>query len=174
MYLRELKGKDAERMLEWMHDENVVENLSANFKHMTINDCEEFIAKANLNETKDLHRAICVDDDRYVGTISLKNISYVDSNAEYAIALRTDAMGCGISSYATKEILRIAFKELGLHKVYLYVKETNIRARKFYKKIGFREEGCFLEHIKAKEGNYDTIYWFAMLEREFNEMEKEK
>lgn len=170
MYLRKLKNEDAEKMLEWMHDENVVKDMAADFMHMNKDDCLAFIEKANKDETKDLHRAICSDEDGYLGTISLKNISFDDFNAEYAIVLSSNAIGRGIASESTKEILRIAFKELELHKVYLYVKASNLRARRFYEKIGFREEGCFVDHIKGKDNKYDTLHWMAMLDKEFDEM----
>ncbi|MDY3745764.1 MAG: GNAT family protein [Lachnospiraceae bacterium] len=167
MYLRKLKVKDAVPMLEWMHDEDVVKNLAADFMNMTLESCMKFIETANADESITLHRAICTDEDKYLGTISLKNISGKDSNAEYAIVICSEAMGKGVSKFATEEILKIAFNDLGLHKVYLYVKEQNIRARKFYDKVGFRTEGIFREHAKNKNGMYDDIVWMAVLDREF-------
>ena len=43
MRLRDLELKDAPLMLEWMHDENVVEKLRGKFKEKTIEDCKSFI-----------------------------------------------------------------------------------------------------------------------------------
>ena len=43
MKLRELEKKDAELMLEWMHDRNVVHWLNTDFDSKTIADCEKFI-----------------------------------------------------------------------------------------------------------------------------------
>lgn len=170
MYLRKLQEKDAVRMYEWMHDSDVVEKLAADFMHMTIDDCYRFIEKSNEDESENLNRAICNDNDEYLGTVSLKNISEYDSNAEYAIVLRRDAMGSGAAAFATQAILSVAFRELGLHKVYLYVKSSNIRAQKFYDKIGFRKEGCFIEHVKDKDGNYDDLIWLAILDRELDDI----
>ena len=36
MYLRDLEEKDAPLMLEWMHDESVVEKLRGRFSEKTI------------------------------------------------------------------------------------------------------------------------------------------
>lgn len=175
MYLRDLKETDAEIMLEWMHDQNVVEKMAADFMHMTIDDCVRFIQNSNSNETLNVNRAICSDEDEYLGTISLKNISKEDLNAEYAIVLSRKAIGKGISSLATIEILKIAFYDLHLHKVYLYVKESNKRAIRFYEKFGFRREGVFLEHIREKDGTYENLVWMSILNREFEIMQnKEK
>ena len=167
MYLRKLIEKDATLMLQWMHDENVVAKLAADFRNMNIDDCRRFISNANLDDKQYIHRAICTDDDTYLGTISLKNICYKNKNAEYAVVLSGKAMGTGAAMFATFEILKIAFVELGLHKVYLCVKGTNIRARRFYDKIGFRQEGVFLQHITEKDGSYDDLIWLAMSENEY-------
>ena len=122
MHLRKLVLSDAVPMLEWMHNTNVVEYFDADFSKMTLENCLEFIRKTNECEMEDVHRAICSDNDQYLGTVSLKNISMKDKNAEYAIVINQESMGKGVSHFATKSILRIAFEELGLHKVYLYVK----------------------------------------------------
>ncbi len=175
MYLRKLRETDAEYMLEWMHDQNVVEKMATDFMHMKIEDCIKFINRSNMQENVTLHLAICSDNDEYLGTVSLKNISYDDNNAEYAIILRGKAMGTGASAFASKEILKIAFKKLKLHKVYLYVKESNKRAIRFYEKFGFRREGVFLEHIREKDGTYENLVWMSILNREFEIMQsKEK
>ena len=84
------------------------------------------------------HYAICDDEDAYQGTISLKDIDVENGTAEYAIVLRRQAQGKGYASFATREILRIAFEELGLHKVYLNVWKENAHAVGFYEHMGFR------------------------------------
>ncbi len=86
------------------------------------------------------HYAICDDEDAYQGTISLKDIDVENGTAEYAIVLRRQAQGKGYASFATREILRIAFEELGLHKVYLNVWKENAHAVGFYEHMGFRPE----------------------------------
>ena len=136
--LRKLEKKDAPLMLEWMHDPSVVENLNRNFGNMTIEDCERFIESSAKDEVKNLHLAITDDndDDEYLGTVSLKNI---DKNAaEFAITIRTSAMGRGISRDAMKEIIRIGYEVLGLDIIYWYVSEKNLRAVKFYDKNGYK------------------------------------
>lgn len=170
MYLRKLNEKDAEPMLRWMHDQDVVYNLAADFMNMQLDDCLRFIKKANNDESRELHRAICANDDTYLGTVSLKNISLEDHNAEYAIVVCKEAMGTGASRFATIDILRIAFEVLNLHKVYLYVKGKNIRARRFYDKIGFRTEGTFIEHTMGKDGRYDDLIWLAILSQEYEKL----
>ena len=167
MNIRKLEQKDAEYMYEWMHSDDVVEYLAQNFSEKTLQDCIAFILEANEDETENLHRAICDDRDEYLGTVSLKHIDLKNKNAEYAISMRSKAMGTGAAMYGTKEILAYAFEKLHLSKVYLNVIPENIRAKKFYHKVGFQYEGIFRKHICVNEKLCD-LEWYAM----FNDMEE--
>lgn len=169
MKIRKLKIQDANAMHEWMQDEDVTKNLAQDFASKTIEDCKKFIEHANQSEKTDLHRAICDDNDKYLGTVSLKHIDYINRNAEYAISMRRSAMGTGASAYGTTEILKYAFDVLGLKKVYLNVIPQNIRARKFYKKMGFQYEGTARKHILIN-GEFCDLEWYAF----YKEMECEK
>lgn len=134
MKLRKLENKDADRMLEWMHDDNVVEFMQADFKNKTIDDCENFIRTAQ-NDFCNCHMAIVNDNDEYMGTVSLKNIQ--NDNAEFAITICRDAMGKGYSKFGMNEIIRYGFEELDLVNIYWCVSPKNKRAIKFYDKNGY-------------------------------------
>lgn len=157
--IRKLEKKDAERMLEWMHDKEINHNFSVDFQTHTLEDAIDFIE--NSFDERNQHFAVVDENDTYQGSISLKNISYTDYNAEYAVVLRRDALGKGYSQKATKEILEYAFNELGLNKVYLNVLEGNKRARRFYEKMGFKSEGMFEKH-KYIQGEFQNLWWYAV------------
>lgn len=166
MYLRKLQIEDAEFMLEWMHDKNVVSGMANNFASKNLEDCISFIKNASDDPTDNLHMAICDDSNEYLGTVSLKNINYNSRNAEYAITIRKKAMGTGCADFATSNILKIAFEEMGLCRVYLCVAECNKRAVNFYKRFGFVYEGTFREHIKIA-GHIENLLWYSMLKEEY-------
>lgn len=166
--IRKLEMKDLPYMYEWMHDETVTENLQADFASFTKDNVSDFIKQAmEQNETSDnIHYAIVDENDEYMGTISLKNISRKDRNAEYAIVTRRKAHGKGYAREATKDILSLGFKEYGLEKIYLYVVTKNIAANKFYNKCGFKEEGVFRKHLLIR-GSLEDIRWYSILKEEF-------
>lgn len=135
--IRKLKHKDAKRMVEMMRDVETVKYLQIGGNDYTFEQAENFITYAQSTE-KDFHFAVADDQDVYQGTISLKNVDYVKSEAEYAIAMHPEAQGKGFAAKATKDILDFAFKQLELDRIYLNVLSENIRANKFYKKAGFK------------------------------------
>ena len=136
MYLRELEEKDAEYMLEWMHDKDVTENLSANFASKTIDDAMQFIINSK-NDDNNIHFAIANDEDEYMGTVSLKHVNKEKATAEFAITVRKSAMHKGYSWYGMKKIIEKAFQEFNLESVYWCVSNLNTRAVRFYDKHHF-------------------------------------
>ena len=169
MLLRKLQIKDAEGMLEWMHDENVQKGLRMNAAEKTKEDVIKFIKEASIKPTEggSVHFAIADESDQYLGTISLKNFDLNSLNAEYAICLRTEVQGKGIATEATKEILHLAFQKYNLERVYLSVLSENVRAIHMYEECGFVYEGEFRKHLFLR-GEYKTLKWYSMLKGEYD------
>lgn len=134
IHLRKLRQEDAPLMLEWMHDEDVVYFMKADFQHKTNQDCENFITSAQ-DESKDLHLAVADDNDTYMGTVSLKDIE--NNSAEFAITMRKAAMGKGYAAEGMKQIIDKGFNKFQLNHIYWCVNPANKRAVRFYDKNGY-------------------------------------
>lgn len=160
--LRKLELRDAKPMLEWMLDPDIYKKMQYNPEEQSLEQCKKFIEKSWNSETE-LHYAITNSRREYLGTVSLKNVNYHERMAEFAIALCKNKIGKGIGRKALLDIMKVAFEEKRLHKVYLYVRSDNERAVAFYKKNHLIYEGCFHEQIQIY-GDYKDIYWFALLE----------
>ena len=173
MVLRELKSEDAVGMLEWMHDKDIQKKFQFAAADRTMEDVLEFIHSASdvVEHGKSLHYAITEDGGEYLGTISLKNPDLHAKNAEYAIVLRKKAQGCGLAACATEEILKKAFDEIALERVYLNVLEDNTRAISLYEKSGFVYEGEFRNHLFLN-GRYRTLKWYGILKEEYKQKNK--
>lgn len=160
MKLRKLEQRDAEWMLQWMHDESVVSHLGTNFMEKTIEDCRRFIDWANSTHT-DLHLAVVDDKDEYMGTVSLKHIH--DGKAEFAITVRACAMGKGYSDYGMAAILEKGIRELGLKTIYWCVSRHNARAVRFYDKNGYTRTSDVPESILTAytPAQLSDFIWYA-------------
>ena len=159
--------RDAKYILEWMHDESVVQHLSRNFATKTIEDCEKFIMDS-WETDNNLHLAIVDDEDTYMGTVSLKHIDRELQMAEFAITIRKTAMGRGISAYGMKEILRIGFEELQLKEIVWCVSPNNERAKRFYDKNGFIRQENIPEIYKTyyTEEQMKALIWYSVQREE--------
>ena len=171
IYLRKLREEDAEIMLEWMHDERVNYAFRVNMKDRTYEDAIQFIrnAQIQMNEKESYHFAVSSKQGEYLGTISLQECDYVNKQAEYTIALHIKAQGHHVGSIATHLILKKAFEEIGLQRVYLDVLEDNYRAIRMYERAGFVYEGTQRRAL-ILNGQYRNLRLYSVLKEEFYSM----
>ena len=168
MKIRKLLLKDAPLMLSWMHDTSVTSNLATDFSSKTIEDCRSFII-ASRNWQKDVNCAIVSDDDEYMGTVSLKHINYPIGYAEFAIAIRKEAMGFGYSWFGMKEILKKAFDCKKLKKVFWCVRKDNLRAIRFYDKHLFRQTSNIPDELIQCYTAFSNLKWYYASEEDLAE-----
>ena len=161
MHLRRLDIQDAPLMLEWMHDESVVKDLRASFSTKQLKDCIDFINNSH-QDSKNLHLAISGENNEYLGTVSLKNMH--DEVAEFAIAIRSVAMGKGIAKKAMDKIIEIGFKEKHLNTIFWCVSPENKRAVRFYDKNGYcRVSSSELKTLKDySDLEIQAYYWYLI------------
>ena len=160
MFLRKLKLEDAPLMLAWMHDRSVTEKLRTDFAKKTLLDAEGFI-KQSWTDEKNINLAIASDEDEYMGTVSLKHIE--DGTAEFAITVRSEAMGRGYSWFGMEGIIEKAFAELDLECVYWCVSRENTRAVRFYDKHNFHEALDIPENIIQRYAGIENLKWYSVL-----------
>lgn len=156
--LRPLEEKDAAGMLEWMTDPAIARFFRFDAASMTLDRCKDFICGAGEQENC-RHWAIVNENDEYLGTISLKEIK--NGSAEYAISTRAKAHGTGTAMEATRQILKIAFEDLGLNRVYLNVLADNGRANGFYRKAGFQFTHAEKNALEIR-GQMKDLNWYEV------------
>lgn len=107
------------------------------------------------------------DDGAQIGNISLFNINWKNRHGELGITIgEKDYWGQGYGSDAIQTILRVAFDEMNLHRVYLRVHADNARGINCYEKVGFQKEGTQRESV-FRQGVYLDMYLMSILESEF-------
>ncbi len=165
--LRPLEKKDIPFILEWMKDDQLNQYFRFNPESITEQTVEDFV-KNSFSTTSKNYAVVLEQDDEYLGTISLKEINEKDKHAEYAVAFRKKAIGKGIARTATTELLKKAFIELSLNKVYLNVYSDNIRAAKLYEKCGFRKTGFLKQHV-CLNNEFKDLFLYEILKEEFTQ-----
>lgn len=168
--LRHLKLDDASRMLEWMHNKDIVKNLHTDFLKKKLDDCKEFIRKAEENKSS-VHFAITNETGIYLGTVSLRIIG--DQSAEFAIVMHPDAIGKGLSKPAMDEILKYGFNELDLKMIFWCVARNNSRAIRFYdsyayKKLDIKDLSSLYQYARERytDEEIDGYEWYVIEDKE--------
>lgn len=98
-----------------------------------------------------------------VGSVYIRDIDHTHHKGEYGIFIGEDsARGRGIGTVAAKLMIKYAFEELGLHKLFLRVFADNARALGSYEKAGFRQE-AYLKDDVCIDGVYRDMVLMAVI-----------
>lgn len=103
----------------------------------------------------------------FVGLVTLTDIDWKNSKAESGIRLTLNApKQKGIATDALKALLKYAFEELNLQRVYATVLEHNLASKKLHDKCGYVVEGTLRKSI-YKRGSYHSVYVMGFLKEEY-------
>lgn len=114
---------------------------------------EEWIKRVATNSEQKLFAVSDKKTNKFLGTIGLKNFDQKNRNAELFISL--DSPG-GYGADAVASLVRFSFSHLNMHKIYLKVFSTNLRAIRCYEKAGFQTEGVLKQH-HFENGQYIDV-----------------
>ena len=167
MKLRKMCFEDNTKIVRWKNQPFVVANF-LNKRPLTKEIHNKWF-KERVCTGEVAQYIICLDDGNEIGSVYLRDIDLQNKKAEFGIFIGEKwALGKGYGYQAAREICRIGFKELGLHKIFLRVIDTNKAAIHMYEKAGFVTEGIALQDIWDGE-KYIDIRFMAMNENNFCE-----
>lgn len=156
-----LSSKDTEYITNLRNKNEVNKNFFSNsptydFEH------EKWLNQINNN---DIHLIIKNKGEK-AGIINITKFDYLNEKCEYGIALDPEYSGKGIAYKASKLLLNYVFSNLKIRKIYLELFSDNMRAKKLYEKIGFKQEGYFKEEI-FKNGEFKNVIRMAHYKSEW-------
>lgn len=138
---------------------------------LTENQLEKYIENANNDNSDTLvYKVISKETGDVIGHISLGKIDRINKSARVGKVLVGDknVRGKGIGKLLMKEILKVAFDELNLHRVSLGVFDFNVSAIACYEKVGFIKEGL-LRDSRKNDDEYWNLWEMSILEDEWLE-----
>jgi RimJ/RimL family protein N-acetyltransferase len=103
---------------------------------------------------------------RLVGDVVLQWTSRQHLCGEIGFIVHSDQQGQGYATEASRELLRLAFEELRLHRVVGRVEARNIGSARVLEKLGMRREAHLIENEFVK-GEWQSELVYAMLAREW-------
>ncbi|WP_163970311.1 GNAT family N-acetyltransferase [Oceanobacillus halotolerans] len=130
---------------------------------------ERYLDNANeKGATLYIYKVVLAETGKVVGHISLDKIDRVNRSARVCRVLVGDktVRGRGVGQQMMDAILKIAFRDLDMHRVSLGVFDFNYAAIACYEKAGFQKEG--LKRDVAKVGDaYWSLWEMSILEQEW-------
>lgn len=104
--------------------------------------------------------------DEVVGDVDLHWVSAPHGQGEIGYIVHPDHAGHGYATEACAPLLRIAFEDLGLHRVVGRLEARNIASARVLEKLGMRREAHLVENEFVK-GEWQSELVYAILDREW-------
>lgn len=161
--IRKFKKEDIDNKIRWINDSENNEFLHYDLPLEYEKTLKWFM---NNKDRMDRFDAVIEYNAMPVGIIGLLNIDYKNKKAEFYITVgEKKYKGKGIAYKASTELLKRAFNDLGLNKIYLYTETENKIAQKLFSKLGFIREGLLKQDMIIKDKKKDR-YIYAIFKNE--------
>jgi RimJ/RimL family protein N-acetyltransferase len=145
IYLRAEEPEDAELMARYSAQETET-FFDRRFPSSQIAHERNIREAAENTLPEHIHFAVCLkEDDRYIGTVELMDIDYINRTAETGSWLGDpEYRGKGYGPEAKYLLLEYAFDTLQLHVIVSWVWEPNTRSAAAVQRQGYRPAGRFI------------------------------
>lgn len=155
--LRAREKTDLDRVHRWINDREVTQYLLARYPLSRAAE-EKWLEENADSSFQSVRLAIETKDGVHIGNIDLGPIDAEDRRGALGIMIgEKEYWGRGLGSDAIRTLLRFAFDEMNLNRVWLTAHEFNERAVACYRKCGFREEGRLRQDRYFRGRYWDTL-----------------
>jgi diamine N-acetyltransferase len=166
--LRPIERDDLPRFVEWFGDPEVKRHLGI-WLPFSLAQEERWFERSleQIERQEAVLLAIETTEGMHIGNVGLHQIDWKNRHAELGIAIGEKVYwNQGYGSDAVHTLLKLAFREMNLHRVQLRVDADNGRAIRCYEKAGFQKEGT-LREIVFRGGQYANQLVMSILQSEF-------
>jgi [ribosomal protein S5]-alanine N-acetyltransferase len=172
IYLRAFEPDDYRKINGWRRDEEIYRLTGGNRHFVSSERDRQWVLEKILSNKAEIYLAIClVENDSMIGYISLSDIDYRNSRAEWSgiVIGEEEYRGHGYASQAIYLLLEYAFDELGIHRVSGSWLAENAVSMFVGRMMGFRQEGVLRDYVYKCGKRHDMVI-MSMLKPEFEQL----
>lgn len=136
LILRPWRDDDAENLYKYASDKDV--GIPAGWlPHTSIEYSREIIR--TVFSATEIYAVCLKDDGKAIGCVGLHRNDIAESDDEYELGywLGKEFWGMGIIPEASRELIRYAFEDLGMKRIWCGHYEGNVKSRRVMEKLGF-------------------------------------
>ena len=166
LFLRPLGWTDAERVLGWINNKEIVSNFQFFTSKFTIEEEIRYILMMT-DSPSDLLLGVVTKDGELIGTCGLHEIDFKNDTARLGVIIgKKEHWNKGYAGEAIRTLIDWAFSVMNLHKIYLNVFVTNKKSVHLYNEIGFQKEGKLRAEYKIR-GEYVSMFRMSILKEDW-------
>ena len=162
IYLRHITMEDTDLIIKWRNCDEVRTHFI--YQELFTKEGHEKWIHSMIETGLAVQMIICkIEGDIPLGSVYIRDIDHHHRKGEYGIFIgETVARGQGIGTAAAELMIKYAFQELSLHRLFLRVHGDNIQAIRSYEKAGFIKEAYLRDDVYIN-GEYKDIVLMAIL-----------
>jgi RimJ/RimL family protein N-acetyltransferase len=165
IYLAPIHPEDYELLFQWINDRDTV-LFNSSYKPIHRNMHQEWFETITKREDQRIFGIRLKGGEKLIGTCQLTEIDQLNRLAQLQIRIGNDSeRGKGYGTEAIRLLLKYAFNDLNLNRVYLFLYANNERAYQSYLKAGFKREGL-LRSAAYIDGKYTDVVVMGVLREE--------
>lgn len=112
------------------------------------------------------------EDAGLIGAVGLREIDAEHSQAEMGFWIGVQSWGKGYATEAARRVVRYAFEELKLNRVYAHHMVRNPASGRVLEKVGLKREGLLRQRVR-KWGVFEDVVLLAILHDDWAQMSGE-
>lgn len=160
-HLVTLNTSHLHHIMGWVNDPEVMGYFAGHQNR--IGELEELQYIQNLITSKNDMVFSAFDGDTYVGQVAINQIHWPSDIGRLFLCVTRDQQRKGYGPAMVTAVLKYA-KNVGLHKVWLMVREDNHKAQAMYARAGFAFEGVLRDEYKVRERYLNMVRMGRILE----------
>ncbi len=170
VYLRALEPEDYAKLHEWRNDEEIGRFFSGT-SHFTSTLNEKKWIEERVFNKENVSCAVCLKEtDEFIGCMFLYDFSYINRSACGSSFIGAKELwGKGYATDAMVLILRNAFHDKGLERVWARVVTDNPGSLRMLEKCNYKKEGL-LRRASYADGEFKDVCMVSILREEFDEL----
>lgn len=167
VYLRALEPNDYLVSVKWRNDEDI-QNMVGGPKYFVSSEREKKWIQDAIFSNDKIVLAICLkENNKYIGNVMLQEFDYINRSGHVPIMIGDKSeWNKGYATEARMMMLKFAFEERGLERIFAYVIEGNEASIRLHEKCGYKIEGVLRKSI-YKNGKYYNQTLLAVLKEDF-------
>jgi diamine N-acetyltransferase len=146
-------------IMTWVNDQDVTGYFANRQKQISAEEEVQYIKTIRASST-DFVWSVFTPEGDYVGQCSINQVYWPARNGRIFIVVTKTRQGKGYATAILLGLQKMA-QTLGLHKLWLIVREDNTKAQALWLKGGFKFEGLLKDHywVRGKYHNMVHMGW---------------
>lgn len=159
LLLRRISLADADATyLSWLNDDEVTRGLETIVKPYTAEMLQRYVKEIVANENIYMFMVVDKESGKAIGTTKLHNISKKNGTCNIGLMIGDkNFWGKGYGGDIYRTIVRFAFEELHIRKIWEMVHSDNEASLGMFRKMGFGEEGRLKEQVLSDGKFVDNV-----------------